>query len=210
MTNCVALVGHQERKVRWDTGDAWDQSDWTCRGRDDSMISIRAQRELSGMVRGELIHERLTHSVIGAFFEVYNTLGFGFLEHVYVMALERELMARGHSVGREVHVPVTYKGELLVRQRLDMVVDELLVVEVKSTYELHRAATRQVFNYLRATKLDLGLLFHLGPEPKVYRVSRRRPSSSSSDRVYREYPTHPKHPNEPSVLDASPTGSEQA
>jgi GxxExxY protein len=162
------------------------------------------------MVRGELIHERLTHSVIGAFFEVYNTLGFGFLEHVYVMALERELMARGHSVGREVYAPVIYKGELLVRQRLDMVVDEMLIVEVKSTYELHRAATRQVFNYLRATNLDLGLLLHFGPEPKVYRISRSNPSSSSTGRDNSKYPTNPKHPNEPSLLDASPTGSEQA
>ena len=46
------------------------------------------------MAPGELIEERLTHSVIGAFYEVYNTLGFGFLEHIYVMALERELLAR--------------------------------------------------------------------------------------------------------------------
>jgi GxxExxY protein len=209
MTNCVALIGHQERKVHWDAVDAWDQSDWTCRGRDDSMISIRAQRELSGMVRGELIHERLTHSVIGAFFEVYNTLGFGFLEHVYVMALERELMSRGHSVGREVYAPVFYKGELLVRQRLDIVIDGVLIVEVKSTYELHRAATRQVFNYLRATNMDLGLLLHFGPEPKVYRISRRQPSSSSG-RVYPKYPTDPTHPNEPPVLDANRIDSEPA
>lgn len=162
------------------------------------------------MVRGELIHERLTHSVIGAFFEVYNTLGFGFLEHVYVMALERELMSRGHSVGREVYAPVFYKGELLVRQRLDMVVERVLIVEVKSTYELHRAATRQVFNYLRATNLAVGLLFHFGPDPKVYRISRQQPSSSKPHLIYPDDPTNPKHPNEPSVLDASPTGSERA
>jgi GxxExxY protein len=174
------------------------------------MIGLYVRRELCGMARGELIHERLTHSVIGAFFEVYNALGFGFLEHVYVMALERELMSRGHSVGREVYIPVFYKGQLLVRQRLDMVIDEMLIVEVKSTYELHRAATRQVFNYLRATNVELGLLFHFGPEPKIYRISRRKPSSSVSPRVYPEYPTHPKHPNEPSVLDASRTGSEPA
>ncbi len=62
------------------------------------------------MARHELVEERLTHSVIGAFFEVYNTLGFGFLEHIYVMALERELIARKHRVGREVAVRVFYKG----------------------------------------------------------------------------------------------------
>ncbi|HZO20640.1 MAG TPA: GxxExxY protein, partial [Gemmatimonadaceae bacterium] len=58
----------------------------------------------------ELIEERLTHSAIGAFFDVCNKLGFGFLETVYTMALERELLKRGHQVGREVWVPVTYDG----------------------------------------------------------------------------------------------------
>jgi hypothetical protein len=58
-----------------------------------------------------LVEETLTGSVIGAFYEVYNTLGFGFLEHIYVMALERELIARGHNVGREVGIRVRYKGD---------------------------------------------------------------------------------------------------
>ena len=49
----------------------------------------------------QLLHGELTESVIGAFYNVYNTLGFGFLEHIYVMALERELVARGHRVARE-------------------------------------------------------------------------------------------------------------
>ena len=65
------------------------------------------------MARVGLIHDRLTHSVIGAFFEVYHTLGFGFLEHVYVASLTRELHNRGHNVGREVSVPVLYKGKKL-------------------------------------------------------------------------------------------------
>ena len=80
-----------------------------------------------------LIQEELTHSVIGAFFDVYNTLGYGFLEHVYGMALERKLLARGHAVGREVSVNIAYKGVTLTSQRLDFVVDERLVVETKST-----------------------------------------------------------------------------
>src|SRR5687767_522229 len=100
------------------------------------------------MVHGQLFEERLTHSVIGAFFEVYNNLGFGFLEHVYVMALERELMERKHRVAREVAVRVLYKGHPLAEQRLDMIVDEKLVVETKSTHDLHKSATRQVYNYL--------------------------------------------------------------
>jgi GxxExxY protein len=63
------------------------------------------------MASTKLVHEQLTHAVIAAFYEVYNTLGFGFLEHIYVMALERELRSRGHTVRREVAVCVMYKGE---------------------------------------------------------------------------------------------------
>jgi GxxExxY protein len=108
------------------------------------------------MAHGELTEARLTYSIIGAFFEVYNTLGFGFLEYLYVMALERELRARGHRVGREIYIPVFYKGEELGRQRLDMIVDEKVIVEIKSTFHLHPAAERQLYNYLRATRLRLG------------------------------------------------------
>jgi hypothetical protein len=116
-----------------------------------------------------LIDGQLTQSVIGAFFEVYNTLGFGFLEHIYVLAMERELLTRGHRVVREAAVRVMYKGEHLGTQRLDLIVDDKLVVEVKSTQLLHPVAIRQVYNYLRATDLEVGLLLHFGPEPKFYR-----------------------------------------
>jgi GxxExxY protein len=117
-----------------------------------------------------LVDEQLTHSVIGAFYDVYNTLGFGFLELVYMSALERELRARGHSVGREVYVPVIYKGDEISRQRIDMIIDERLVVEAKATQELHKSAKRQVYNYLRATRLQVALLLHCGPEPYFYRL----------------------------------------
>ena len=121
------------------------------------------------MTRTELIEEALTRSVIGAFFEVYNTLGFGFLEHIYVMALERELRARGHRVAREVWVRVAYKGEELGIQRIDMIVDDKLVVEIKATSKLHESATRQLYNYLRSTKLEVGLLLHFGIKAHFYR-----------------------------------------
>ena len=122
------------------------------------------------MAHHQLVEEQLTHSVIGAFYAVYNTLGFGFLEQVYMMALERELRARGHAVGREVYVPVCYDGVEIARQRIDMVVDERLVIEAKSTRDLHKSAARQVYNYLRATRLQVGLLLHFGPEPAFYRL----------------------------------------
>jgi len=134
------------------------------------------------MPTSSLIEETLTYSVIGAFFEVYNTLGFGFLETIYVMGMERELRARGHRVARHVGVRVMYKGEELSQQRLDMVVDEKLIVEVKSTAQLHKFAPRQVYNYLKATHLEVGLLLHFGPEPAFYRlIALSSVPSASSD-----------------------------
>jgi GxxExxY protein len=117
-----------------------------------------------------LIEAGLTRSIIGAFYEVYNTLGHGFLEHIYVMALERELRERGHHVAREVAVRVRYKGVELGAQRMDMVVDEKVLVEAKSTEVLPKIAARQVYNYLRATRLEVGLLLHFGPEPAFHRI----------------------------------------
>jgi GxxExxY protein len=168
------------------------------------MVRSGSRMAPSGMAKGELIHERLTHSVIGTFFDVYNALGFGFLEAVYGAALERELRDRGHQVGREVFVPVFYRGEAIARQRLDIVVDRKLVVEIKSTYELHGAAPRQVYNYLRGTQLRLGLILHFGPTPKFYRIFCDRPSTSSQRLIYPHNPGLPKHPGEPFVLGASP------
>ena len=117
-----------------------------------------------------LLEERLTYSVIGAFFTVYRTLGYGFREYIYAGALERELQARGHRVDREVAVMVYYRGEPIARQTLDMVVDDRLVVEIKSTERLHPSGTRQLFGYLCATNLEVGLLLHFGREPQFYRV----------------------------------------
>ena len=118
----------------------------------------------------ELLEERLTHAVIGAFFDVYNTLGFGFREHIYVLALERELCAKGHNVAREVAVMVYYRGEPLARQKLDMVVDDTLVLEVKATEHLPPTSTAQLFSYLCGTNMEVGLLLHFGRRPKFHPV----------------------------------------
>jgi GxxExxY protein len=117
-----------------------------------------------------LAEEGLTHAIIGAFYRVYNRLGHGFLEHVYGAALERELLRLDLRVAREYWVRVYYDGMELCQQRLDFVVNERVVVELKSTTELHRAASRQLVNYLRATNLEVGLLLHFGPEAKFYRL----------------------------------------
>ena len=117
----------------------------------------------------ELLHSELTQSVIGAFYEVYNTFKPGLLESLYLAALERELRLRGHQVARECAIRVMYKGEPIGWQRLDMVVDDLVIVEAKATQVLHESAERQLNTYLRATRLEVGLLLHFGPTPQFFR-----------------------------------------
>ena len=114
--------------------------------------------------------EKLTYSIIGGFFDVYNGMGYGLLEHLYVMALEGELRDRGHEVAREVAVPIRFKGRMLGFQRFDMVVDGKVIVEAKSTALLPKIATRQLYNYLKVSPFETGLLLHFGPKPDFHRV----------------------------------------
>jgi GxxExxY protein len=143
------------------------------------------------MAPDKLLEGTLTRSVIGAFYEVYNHLGFGFLESLYASALEQELLAREHNVVREFYVRVKYKGQELGVQRLDMIVDHKLVVETKSTLELHKSATRQLYNYLHATNLEVGLLLHFGPRPTFHRVI------CTHSKYNPEHPSIPEHPYNP-------------
>ena len=117
-----------------------------------------------------LLHDSTTRSIIGGFYEVFNELGHGFLEHIYILALEQELKERGHRIAREFGVNIVYKQRILAVQRLDMVVDDRIVVEVKSTRTLHETAARQVYNYLRASNLEVGLLLHFGPKASFFRL----------------------------------------
>ena len=116
-----------------------------------------------------LVQEELTKSVLGAFFEVYNTLGCGFLESNYASALQIELRLRGHAIQREVPLEIFYKGHRIGCYRIDMIVDSNLVVEIKSTPSLPPTARRQLLNYLRGTGLSVGLVLHFGPQPVFHR-----------------------------------------
>src|SRR6266496_3122908 len=118
----------------------------------------------------DLLKAELTESVIGSFYDVFGELGFGYREYIYALALERDLSSKGHRVDREVSVMVYFRGEPLARQTLDMIVDGKLVVEIKSTELLRPNATSQLFSYLHATSLEVGLFLHFGREPKFYRV----------------------------------------
>jgi GxxExxY protein len=121
-----------------------------------------------------LIEGALTESIIGAFYTVYRVLGFGFLETIYSASMEKELTKRGHRVAREVLVPVYYLGELVGYQRLDMLVDDRVIVENKATERLSPSAEPQLYSYLRGTNLEVGLLLHFGLEPKFRRLIRSK------------------------------------
>ena len=131
------------------------------------MTVVRHRRCMNEIV---LLAKESTNAIIGAFYDVYNTLGFGFLEHVYSLAMERELIARGRAVGREVQIPILYKGQFLTNHRADLIVDEKVVVEIKSTEILPPNTRRTVVNYLSATRIEIALILHFGPEAKFYRI----------------------------------------
>ena len=119
---------------------------------------------------GKLIDGELSGTVIGAFYNVYNALGYGFLESVYGSAMVLELSNRGLKVEREVPIQVYYEDEPIAMQKIDILVERRLVVELKASRILADPERKQLFNYLRATDLQLGLLFHFGPVPSFYRV----------------------------------------
>ena len=117
-----------------------------------------------------LAEEETTRKVIGAFYTVYNALGYGFLEAVYARALAVELSARGIPFEREVSFEVRYRGQLVGLYRADFVVEGRVVVELKAAVHVTKADTRQLLNYLRASGIDVGLLLNFGPEPTLRRV----------------------------------------
>jgi GxxExxY protein len=120
--------------------------------------------------QGALLEEELTGEIIGASYDTYNSLGFGFLESVYVEALRRRLVARGLKVRREALVKAWDQGSEVGAFRVDLLVEDRVIVEVKAGELLDPSARRQLFNYLRCTDLKVGLLFHFGPKPRFHRL----------------------------------------
>jgi GxxExxY protein len=116
-----------------------------------------------------LLEASRVYSIVGGFYDVYNYYGYGFSEGVYAGALELELRDRGHDVVREIAVDVCYKGRHVAWHRLDMVVDERIIVELKAGERVPRVAEWQLRNYLRATRFEVGVLLFFGPIPDVRR-----------------------------------------
>ena len=110
--------------------------------------------------------ESLTERVLGAIFEVSNTLGAGFLEKVYERSLLREFALRGINATSQVPLTVTYKGHSVGEYAADLIVEDALVIELKCVDRLANEHTAQCLNYLRASGRTLCLLVNF-QKPKV-------------------------------------------
>jgi GxxExxY protein len=104
----------------------------------------------------------ISEAVIGAAFEVANTLGCGFLEKVYENALAVELRQRRHTVEQQKPMEVWYKGQMVGMYQADMVVDGQVIVELKAVPSLERVHRNQCLNYLKATGRETGLVINFG------------------------------------------------
>jgi GxxExxY protein len=129
-------------------------------------------------------HQDLTKEIISAFYKVYNTLGYGFLEKVYENALSLELQKRGLKVTQQAPVTVFYDGEPVGHYVADMVINDLVILEIKSAEAIIKAHEAQLLNYLRATNIEVGLVLNFGPKPdisrKIYEKARHRKPSTKS------------------------------
>jgi len=115
--------------------------------------------------------EELTYKIRGCVYEVYRHLGSGFLESVYQRALVSELQSAGLKVECEVPVVVRYKGEPVAEQRLDLLVEDSVIIELKAQKQMPISAEPQLINYLKATGKELGLLVNFSfPKAVVKRV----------------------------------------
>lgn len=125
----------------------------------------------------EFQHKELTKGIIGAFYDVYNSLGYGFLEKVYENALTIELRHRGFQVEQQYSIQVLYRGEVVGDYFADLVVNDLVILELKATKDLAARHEAQLLNYLKATRFEVGLLLNFGPTPthtrKAYQNSRK-------------------------------------
>ncbi len=116
-------------------------------------------------------HSDLTEKILGAFYAVYTALGYGFLEKVYVKALIIELTNRGMIVNDEFPIKVYYAGQLVGEYFADLVVNDLVILEIKATKALATEHEAQLLNYLKATPYEVGLLLNFGPKPENKRRS---------------------------------------
>jgi GxxExxY protein len=111
----------------------------------------------------------LSEKVIMAFYNVYNTLGYGFLEKVYENALLIELTKIGIAATAQSPIQVLYDSKVVGEYFADIMVENCIIVEIKAAKNLAAEHEAQLLNYLKATNIEVGLLVNFGPKPEVKR-----------------------------------------
>jgi GxxExxY protein len=114
-------------------------------------------------------HKELTEQIIKAFYDVYNELGFGFLEKVYQNSLYLELKSRGFKVEAQKQIKVHFKGFEVGEYYPDLIVNEVVILELKAVDCMVEEFENQILNYLRATDIEVGLLLNFGTKPEIRR-----------------------------------------
>jgi len=109
----------------------------------------------------------LTEQVLKAFYKVYNILGYGFLEKVYVNALVLELKKMSIIAATQHPIQVHYDGSIVGEYYADLLINDSILVEVKASKSLTLEHEAQLLNYLKATNIEVGLLLNFGPKPEV-------------------------------------------
>jgi GxxExxY protein len=118
----------------------------------------------------DLKHAELTDKIIGVFFDVYNELGHGFLESVYEESLVIALREAGLAVDRQLAVPVWFRRQKVGDFRADLLVENLVLLEIKGVRAIERAQEAQLLHYLRSTQIEVGLLLNFGLHPQFRRL----------------------------------------
>jgi GxxExxY protein len=111
----------------------------------------------------------LTEEIIKIFYKVYNTLGYGFLEKVYEKAMMIELRKRNIPAVSQAPIEVIYEDEIVGEYFADILVDDKVIVEIKTSKNLIPDNEAQLLNYLKATDKEVGLLLNFGPKPEIKR-----------------------------------------
>ena len=109
-----------------------------------------------------LKHEKLTGQIIKAFYDVYNLLGYGFLESVYERAMEIELKRMGLQAERQAPITVHYRERVVGEYFADLLVENAVIVELKTVKTLGKEHEAQLLNYLKSTSFEVGLLLNFG------------------------------------------------
>ncbi|MGD8306262.1 MAG: GxxExxY protein [Ignavibacteria bacterium] len=116
-----------------------------------------------------MIHSKITEGIIKCFYEVYNILGYGFLEKVYETSLFNELINNGLQCERQKKIDVIYKENLVGEYYADLIVEGKVIIELKAAEAICEEHEFQLIIYLKATSIEVGLLLNFGKKPEIKR-----------------------------------------